>query len=88
MKKKEHTCKILTQLLKETNKIFCLDGDLHNRSLDFLENTIQRDFIYYKNEYKPLKRKIKFTINLKFFNDELTKKIKEKIKSSFSFYVM
>ena len=33
---------ILTQLLKETDKVFCLDGDLHNRSLDFLENTIKK----------------------------------------------
>ena len=83
LKKKENTCKILTQLLKETDKVFCLDGDLHNRSLDFLENTIQRDFIYYKNEYKPLKRKIKFTRNLQFFNDELTKKLKENKKVVF-----
>ena len=40
LKKKENTCKILTQRLKKTNKIFCLDGDLHNRGLDFLENAI------------------------------------------------
>ena len=50
-------CNILTQLLKETKKIFCLDGDLNNRSIDYIKNTIQKDFKYYKNEYKPLKRK-------------------------------
>jgi hypothetical protein len=83
LKKNENTCKIVTQLSKETNKIFCLDGDLHNRNLDFLENTIQRDFIYYKNEYKPLKRKIRFARNFQFFNNELTKKLKENKKVVF-----
>jgi streptomycin 6-kinase len=32
LKNKQITCDILSQLLKETNKIFCLHGDLHNRS--------------------------------------------------------
>jgi hypothetical protein len=50
---------------------------------NFLENTIQRDFIYYKNGFKPLKRKIKFTRNLQLFNDELTKKLKENRKVVF-----
>ena len=38
--KKQITCEILTQLLKETNRIFCSDGDSHHGSLDYLENTI------------------------------------------------
>ena len=50
LKNKEITCDILTQLLKETNKIFRLDRD-------YLENTIKKEYKYYKNEYKPLKRK-------------------------------
>ena len=65
-------------MLKETNKIFCLDGDLHNRSLDYLENTIKKEYKYYKNEYKPLKKKIQFTRDLQYFNYERTKKLKEK----------
>ena len=32
LKNKKITCDILSQLLKETNKIFCLHGDLHYRS--------------------------------------------------------
>jgi hypothetical protein len=39
---KQIICEVLTQLLKKTNKIFCLDDDLHNRSLDYLENTIEK----------------------------------------------
>ena len=56
LKNKQITSDI-TQLLKETNKVFCLDGDLHNRSLDYLENTILKNYEYYKNEHKPLKKK-------------------------------
>jgi hypothetical protein len=70
-------------LLKETNKIFCLDGDLHNRSLDYLENTIKKEYKYYKNEYKPLKKKIQFTRDLQYFNHEMTKKLKENKKIIF-----
>ena len=80
---KQITSDILTQLLKETNKIFCLDGDLHNRSLDYLENTIKKEYKYYKNEYKPLKKKIQFTRDLQYFNDEMTKKLKENKKLFF-----
>ena len=79
-KNKQITSDILTQLLKETNKVFCLDGDLHNRSLDYLENTIKKEYKYYKNEYKPLKKKIQFTRDLQYFNDEITKKLKENKK--------
>ena len=83
LKKKIITSEILIQLLKETKKIFCLDGDLHNRSLDFLENTIQKEYKYYKNEYKPLKKKIQFTRDLQYFNEEMTKKLKENKKIVF-----
>ena len=83
LKNKQITSDILTQLLKETNKIFCLDGDLHNRSLDYLENTIKKEYKYYKNEYKPLKKKIQFTRDLQYFNDEMTKKLKENKKIVF-----
>ena len=80
LKNKEMICNILTQLLKETKKIFCLDGDLHNRSIDYIKNTIQKDFKYYKNEYIPLKKKIQFTRDLEYFNNEITQKLKENKK--------
>jgi hypothetical protein len=53
LKNKQITCDILTQLIKETSKLFCLDSDLHNRSLDYLENTIKKEYTYNKNEFKP-----------------------------------
>lgn len=80
LSRKEETYYVLTRLLKENNNIFCLDGDLHNRSLDYLQNTIQRDFTFYKNEYKPKKKKIKFTRDLKYFNDAMTKDLKNNKK--------
>jgi len=33
---KEETYNILRRLISDTKKIFCLDGDLFNRSLDYL----------------------------------------------------
>jgi hypothetical protein len=40
---KQIICEVLTQLLKTTNRIFCLYGDLHNISLDYLKNTIEKN---------------------------------------------
>ena len=80
LKRKEETYDILTRLIQETKKIFCLDGDLHNRSLDFLQNTIKKEYNFYKNDYKPEKKKIKFTRNLKYFNVEMTKDLEQNKK--------
>jgi hypothetical protein len=80
LKRKEETYDILTRLIQETNKTFCLDGDLHNRSLDFLQNSIKKEYTFYKNDYKPEKKKIKFTRNLKYFNDEMTKDLQQGLK--------
>ena len=77
LKRKEETYDILTRLLTETKKVICLDGDLHNRSLDFLQNTIKKEYTFYKNEYQPEKKKIKFTRNLNYFNEEMTKDLKQ-----------
>ena len=44
------------------------------KSLEYLENTIKKEYKYYKNEYKPFKKKMQFTRNLQYFNDEMTKK--------------
>ena len=71
LKNKLNTCELLTKLIQNTNKCLCLDGDLNNRSLDFLENTIKRNFLYYVNEYKPIKKKIKFTRDINYFNKVL-----------------
>jgi hypothetical protein len=80
LKCKEETYDVLTRLLIESPNIFCLDGDLHNRSLDYIQNTIKRDYTFYQNEYKPEKKKIIFTRNLKYFNDEMTKDLKNNKK--------
>ena len=76
LKNKLHTCELLTKLIQNTNKCLCLDGDINNRSLDFLENTIKRDFLYYINEFKPVKKKITFTRSINDFNKVLNENIK------------
>jgi len=57
LQRKEESYDILTKLITETKNVFCLDEDLHNRSLDYILNTIKRDYTYYKKEYKQKKRK-------------------------------
>ena len=42
LKRKEETYNILRRLIMDTKKTFCLDGDLFNRSLDYLQNTIKK----------------------------------------------
>jgi len=32
----------------DTKKTFCLDGDLFNRSIDYLQHTIKKEFKFYK----------------------------------------
>jgi hypothetical protein len=76
LKNKRHTSELLTKLIQNTNKCLCLDGDINNRSLDFLENTIKRDFLYYVNEFKPVKKKIIFTRSINYFNKVLDENIK------------
>ena len=71
LKNKLNTCELLTKLIQNTKKCLCLDGDLKNRGLDFLENTIKRKFLYYVNEYKPIKKKIKFTRDINYFDKVL-----------------
>ena len=80
LKRKEETYDILTRLIQETKKTFCLDGDLHNRSLDFLQNSIKKEYTFYKNEYKPEKKKRKFTRNLQYFNNKMTEDLKQGLK--------
>ena len=80
LKRKEETYDILRSLIMDTKKTFCLDGDLHNRSLDFLQNSIKKEYTFYKNEYKPEKKKRKFTRNLQYFNNKMTEDLKQGLK--------
>ena len=80
LERKQETYDVLTRLLTESKNVFCLDGDLHNRSLDYLQNTIKRNLTFYQNEHKPEKKKIKFTRNLKYFNAEMSKDLKNNKK--------
>jgi len=42
LKGKEETYNILRRLIMDTKTTFCLDGDIFNRSLDYLQNTIKK----------------------------------------------
>jgi len=57
LKRKEETYDILTRLIQETKKTFCLDGDLHNRSLDFLQNSIKKITSFTRTNINQQRRK-------------------------------
>jgi hypothetical protein len=76
LKNKEETFDILTDLCKESNKVLVLDGDLGERSLDFLHKTIKRKTEIYKNEFKPITKHIQFTRDIDFFDNHLDESLK------------
>jgi hypothetical protein len=61
---------ILRRLLYKSKKILCLDGDLGDRSLDFMNN-IKIDYKLYRNVFKPNKKNFILTSNIEKFNDSV-----------------
>ena len=70
---------ILKRLLFKSNKILCLDGDLSDRSLDFINN-IKINYKLYRNLYKPNKKNFIFTSNMEKFNDNIELDLENKKK--------
>lgn len=70
---------ILKRLLYKSKKILCLDGDLSDRSLDFINN-IKIDYKLYRNLYKPNKKNFIFTSNMEKFNDNIESDLENKKK--------
>lgn len=51
---------ILCRTINKSNKVLCLDGDMSDRSLDFISG-LSDSFKVYENEYKPNKKNFVFT---------------------------
>lgn len=66
---------ILRRLLYKSKKILCLDGDLSDRSLDFVNN-LKIDYKVYRNQFQPNKKNFIFTENMENFNDSIDMDLK------------
>jgi hypothetical protein len=57
-----HIHNILCKTLNKATKVLCLDGDLSDRSLDFVSGLSDSDsYKIYQNDYKPNQKKFVFT---------------------------
>jgi len=61
---------ILIKILNKSNKILALDGDLNDRSYDFL-TTIKKDisFKFYTNDFKGISKNFIFSQNIAYFDN-------------------
>lgn len=76
-----YTHNILTQLLNKSNKILCLDGDMSDRTYNFI-STIDKD-IKYKiivNKFKGVQKKFIFSHNIEDFDKLIDTDLKNKKK--------
>jgi tRNA A37 threonylcarbamoyladenosine biosynthesis protein TsaE len=69
----------LTDLIKQSKKVLCLDGDLSDRSFDFISN-ITSDYKIYHNKYQPNKKHFVFISKIKYFDELIENDMKNKKK--------
>jgi hypothetical protein len=67
---------ILTRLLKKAPKVLCLDGDMNDRTFDFI-SYLTDDYKIYVNDYKTVKKHFIFTQSIEYFNENLEQDIQE-----------
>lgn len=73
----EHT---LQQILKRSDKVLCLDGDLADRSVDYIESIFNDDYFILENTYKPNKKHFIFMNNKNSFDEKIEEALKSKKK--------
>lgn len=67
---------ILTGILKKCNKILTLDGDLGDRTLDFI-TTLGFDYKIFENDYLGVKKHFKFSHNIDTFDNKIDDDLNE-----------
>lgn len=70
---------VLEHLLLKSKKILTLDGDLSQRSYDFIDN-LDIDYKIYINEYQPNKKHYIFTSDKEYYNKQIEDDLKNKKK--------
>jgi hypothetical protein len=69
----------LEQLIYKSKKILCLDGDLSNRSFDFINN-LELDYKIYINSFQPNKKHFIMTSDKEYFNNKINEDLKNNKK--------
>jgi len=69
----------LEQILYKSKKIICLDGDLSDRSYDFINNLFM-DYKIYINTYQPNKKHFIMTSDKEHFNNKIDEDLKDNKK--------
>jgi hypothetical protein len=69
----------LTDLIETSTKILCLDGDMNDRSYDFISN-ITKDYKIIINKYVPIKKQYIFHRNEKDFETLIDDDLKKGLK--------
>lgn len=77
---KEYTFGLLTELCDRANKIFVCDGDLAERSFDFIDKTLNCQYKIYVNDYKPIEREIVFVRDQELFHNKIETALKNNKK--------
>ena len=80
MTQKDLTFDILTKLCDRANKIFVCDGDLAERSFDFIDKTLNCQYKIYVNDYKPSEREIIFLRDQELFHNKIETALKNNKK--------
>ena len=69
----------LEQVLYKSKKILCLDGDMSNRSYDFINN-LEMDYKIYINSYRPNKKHYIITSDKQYYNDKIENDLQDNKK--------
>jgi hypothetical protein len=67
---------ILRQILIKSTKILCLDGDLGNRSVDYIDSVFKNNYFILENKYISTKKEFIFTNDKELFEKKMDESIK------------
>jgi hypothetical protein len=71
---------ILQQILIKSNKILCLDGDLGDRSVDYIDHIFKNQYFILENTFKPSKKHFIFTNNKTNYDEKIELALQNKKK--------
>jgi superfamily II DNA or RNA helicase len=67
---------ILQQILIKSKKVLCLDGDLGNRSVDYVDSIFPKEYFILENKYLTVKKHFRFTNNKGLYDEEIEEALK------------
>jgi hypothetical protein len=71
---------ILTRLINKSNKVLLLDGDMSDRTYDFVNDITPENYKLYENTYKPNIKDFIFSYDNKEFENKIDEDLKNKKK--------